>query len=152
MLCVVAVVVVDLVVYFVIDYQNETYWNFIINIPGCQSAKEVKSFQYRCLEDSAIVMAAVGIILSLIFTKDPSIFVRPLAYTRLSFKFVGRFILFIILAAIPLAAFVNPGWSKIDVGVSSLAIILWVCQMMGFMLALVMLLLVGPAVGRCVGV
>jgi hypothetical protein len=97
-------------------------------------------------------MAGVGIIISLIFTKDPSSFVKPLAYTRLSFRFVGRFIMFIILAAIPLAAFVNPGWSKIDVGVSSLAIILWICQMFGFMLALVMLLLVGPIVGRCLGV
>jgi hypothetical protein len=103
------------------------------------------------LEDSAIVMAAVGIILSLIFTRDPSIFVKPLAYTRLSFKFVARFILLIVLAVIPLAAFANPGWSKIDVSVSSLAIILWVCQMIGFMLALVMLLLVGPLVGKCLG-
>lgn len=96
-------------------------------------------------------MAAVGIILSLIFTKDPSIFVKPLSYSRLSLKFVARFILFIILAAIPLAAFVNPGWSKIDVSVSALAIILWVCQMMGFMFALVMLLLVAPLVGKCLG-
>ena len=147
----VIVVAVDLIVYFAIDYQNEPYWSFIQTIEGCQSASLVKSFQYRCLEDSAIIMAAVGIILSLIFTKDASIFVKPLAYTRLSLRFITRFILFIILAAIPLAAFVNPGWSKIDVGVSSLAIILWICQMLGFMLALVMLLLVGPLVGKCLG-
>lgn len=95
-------------------------------------------------------MAAVGIIFSLIFTKDPSIFVLPLGYSRLSLKFLARVIIFIVLAAIPLAAFLNPGWSQINVSVGSLAVILWVCQMLGFLLAMLMLLLVGPLVcKRC---
>lgn len=89
-------------------------------------------------------MAGVGIVFSLILTKDPSIFVRPLAYSRLSLRFVARFIILIVFAAIPLAIFLNPLWAKIDVSVSSLAVILWICQMLGFLLGLIMLVLVAP--------
>lgn len=91
-------------------------------------------------------MVGTGIIFSLFIIKDPSILVRPLAYSRLSFKFIGRLIIFIILAAIPLAAFINPGWTMINVETEVLALILWGCQSVGFFLALVMLVVVAPYV------
>ena len=95
-------------------------------------------------------MAGVGILFSLILMKDPSVLVRPLAYPRRSLKFLAKFLLFLVLAGLPLAAFLNPGWSKIKLPASSLAVVLWVCQMLGFFLALVMLVLVSPQVHqRC---
>lgn len=87
-------------------------------------------------------MAAFGVIFSLFYLPDPSILVRRLAYSRFSVKFVARVIVQIILTAIPLVLFLNPGWSKIDVGTAWLAVILWACQSIGFFLAIIMLVVV----------
>ena len=138
-----------MIVYFVPNYNDQQYWTVILSTSGCSNVKLYKSFEYRGLQDSAIVMVGVGIIFSLMVMKDASILVRPLAYSRLSLRFIGRFIIFIVLAAIPLAAFMNPGWSMIGVDAEWLALILWGCQSMAFFLALVMLVVVAPLVSNC---
>lgn len=94
----------------------------------------------------AIIMAAFGIIFALVFAPDPSIFVRPLEYSRFSLNFLARILIQLISAAIPLAIFANPGWSHINVDTAWLAVILWVCQSLGFFLALIMLVLVSPMI------
>ena len=91
-------------------------------------------------------MAAFGIIIALMYTKNPSIYVRPLAYSRFSPKFIAKLLIQLFLAALPLAAFVNVGWQKIDVDIAWLSIILWICQSLGYFLALIMLTLVGDLV------
>lgn len=87
-------------------------------------------------------MAAFGVVFSLLYLPNPSTLVRPLSYTRLSLKFIARIVVQIICAAIPLAIFLNPGWSKIDVDTTWLAVILWVCQSLGFFFAILMLVLI----------
>lgn len=87
-------------------------------------------------------MAAFGIIFSLLYLPDPSILVRPLSYTRLSLKFIARIVVQVVCAVIPLAIFLNPGWSMIDVDTAWLAVIIWVCQSLGFFFAIIMLILV----------
>lgn len=115
----------------------------------CKNAKMHQSFQYISLQNTAIIMPVFGIIFSLLFSEDPSIFVRPLSYSRISLKFIARLLVYIILGGIPLAAFMNPGWSHIDVDTAWLSVILWGCQSVGFFLTMVMLLLASPIVCSC---
>ena len=96
----------------------------------------------------AIIMAAFGIVVSLMFTKNPSIYVRPLAYSRFSLKFLAKLLIQLFLAVVPLAIFVNPGWQKIDIDIAWLSFILWICQSLGYFFALIMLVLVGEFVGK----
>jgi membrane-anchored glycerophosphoryl diester phosphodiesterase (GDPDase) len=69
---------------------------------------------------------------------------KPLAYTRLSWKFIGRLLLIIVLAAIPAAIFLNPFWADISNDNSVIAVIIWITQSIGFFLAIIMILLVAP--------
>jgi hypothetical protein len=52
----------------------------------------------------------------------------------------------IVHAAVPAAIFLNPGWGKIDIDVSGLASIIWICQNIGFFLVSIALLIVSPIV------
>ena len=142
--------VIDFVVVYVPEYDNDGYWNVIQATEGCENVKLVRSFQYRCLQDMAILQAAVGMLLGLVLVEDRSIFVRKLEYSRCSVKFVLRLVVMIVVAVIPLIAVLVPLVVKIDASVTWTAVILWVCQSVGFFLAILFLVWLSPkAVGRC---
>lgn len=105
---------IELLVTYVPTYNYEATFQFITTTySGCANVKYYKSFQYKCLEDSALLMADFGLIIGLMFMRNPGNLTKPLAYTRLSFKYVGRLLIMIVLAAIPAAIFLNPLWAKI---------------------------------------
>lgn len=57
---------IDLLVYFIPTYDNTQYWQVIQNTSGCSSVLLERSFQYRCLQDMAIMMAGIGLAAGLI--------------------------------------------------------------------------------------
>jgi hypothetical protein len=58
-------------------------------------------------------MAGFGLLIGLTYMQNPQNLAKPLAYSRLSFKYVGKLLLMILLAAIPAAIFLNPLWTRI---------------------------------------
>lgn len=91
-------------------------------------------------------MAGFGLVIGLMYMKNPENLTKPLAYSRLSFKFVGRLLVMILLAAIPAAIFLNPLWTHITNDNSGLSVIIWITQCFGFFFAILTLLLIAPPV------
>lgn len=58
-------------------------------------------------------MCAFGTIIGLSCMKKPFNLAKPLDYSRISFKFLAKFIITIIITIIPLVIFMNPLWNKI---------------------------------------
>ena len=135
---------VDILVAYVPKYNFQDTFNYIVLISGCEKIKEYKSFQYKCFEDSSILMASFGLIVGLTYMKNPENLTKPLAYTRCSGKFAGKLGMMILLAAVPAVIFLNPFWGDIPTANPYLALIIWICQCCGFFLAVLMLLLVSP--------
>lgn len=103
----------ELLLAYVPTYNYDSTFDFIVKINRCNSVKYYKSFQYKCLEDSALLMAGFGLLVGLMFMNNPENLTKPLAYSRLSLKFVARILIMILLAAVPAAVFLNPLWVKI---------------------------------------
>lgn len=53
---------IEIVIALLISYNNTPYITVIDSFKGCDGYKVYKSFQYKCLEDTAIIMAAIGIL------------------------------------------------------------------------------------------
>lgn len=137
-------VAVDFTLTFAPTYNESAYWSVITSTSGCSSAKPYKSFQYKGLQDTALLAVNLGILLSLLLLPNPSTLVRPLSYPRLSLRFGARLLLTLLVPAVPVLAFLNPGWSSIGVDPAWLSVILWTCQTLAFLLALLALMLVAP--------
>ena len=90
---------------------DASYWKVIESTEGCENNKLYKSFQYKCLEDCGLIMAAIGVIIGFSWNSKPHNFARMLAFSRISIKFVARFLLTLIISVIPLAIFLNPLWN-----------------------------------------
>lgn len=73
-----------------------------------------QSFQYKCLQDSSLVMAVFGIIYGLTFLRNQERLMKVVAYPRSNKKYIIRLILSALFAAIPVALFMNPFWKKIN--------------------------------------
>jgi hypothetical protein len=101
---------IEFLIAYLPTYNFQATYDYIITIKGCENTKYYKSFQYRCFEDSSILMAAFGLLFGLIFIKNPSNLIKPLQYSRLSLKFAAKLGIMIFVAAVPAAAFLNPFW------------------------------------------
>ena len=110
-----------------IDYNNTSYIDMINTFNGCDGYHVYESFQYKCLEDSALLMAAIGILFSFNYIKNPTYLALELTYTKCSWKFLGRWLITLVLPAIVAAIFLNPLWTKISVkvSISGMALIIW---------------------------
>ena len=97
-------------------------------------------------------MVNIGILFSLVLMPDPSILVRPLAFSRGSLRFKLRLGSFVVLVAIPVGLLMNPLWWKIDMEVKWLAILLWICQSIAFFMAMVVLIIIAPRFQVCCAV
>lgn len=96
-----------------LNFHNLSYQQVISSIKGCDGWLVYKSFQYKCLEDSALLMAAVGILMAFNFMKNPAHLYLQLDYTRISLKFVAKIIVTLIIPIVTLLIFVNPLWNRI---------------------------------------
>ena len=125
-------------------YMDSQYWAVIQVTDGCENNKLYKSFQYKCLEDCGLIMAAFGVILGFSWNSNPHNFARMLAFSRISLKFVARFFLTIVISVIPLAIFLNPLWNNFDTSATGHSLIIWACQNFGFFFGSFFLVAVVP--------
>ena len=131
-----------------ISYQNTSYQQVISSIKGCDGWLVYKSFQYKCLEDSALLMAAVGILMAFNFMKNPAHLYLQLDYTRISLKFLAKIIVTLIIPVIILLIFVNPLWNKIELSNDSMALMIWGLQVVGFFLSTFSLIYLIPIINN----
>jgi len=96
-------------------------------------------------------MVAFGVLISLLYIQHASDLTRPLAYSRRSWKFCGKLGIMILTVLVPLVIFLNPGWDLIQTDDNNKALIIWICQNLGFLSALIMLLLATPPLCRKAG-
>lgn len=108
-----------------------------------------KSFQYKCLEDSALLMAGVGILFAFNFMKNPSHLYLQLDYTRFSFRFLKKILLTLLIPVIIVAAFLNPLWNKVNLGDDSKALMIWGLQIVGFFFSTFALIYLIPIINNC---
>ena len=132
-------------------FENTNYINVISTFSGCDGYLIYKSFQYKCLEDSALLMAAVGILLAFNFMRNPSHLHLQLDYTRLSLKFLAKIVVTLIVPVAILGIFVNPLWDKIDLTNDGKSLLIWGCQTVGFFLATFSLIYLIPIVNNKFG-
>jgi hypothetical protein len=125
--------------------------NVISSISGCDGFLVYKSFQYKCLEDSALLMAGVGILLAFNFMRNPSHLHLQLDYTRLSCRFVAKIVVTLIVPVIILAIFLNPLWDKITLSNDAKSLVIWGCQVLGFFLATFVLIFIIPIINKKFG-
>ena len=126
---------IQLLLALVPEYPSDSsFWKVIQNISKCRDKKIYESFQYKCLEDCGLIMAAIGVIIGFSYNTKPHNFSRMLSYSRISLKFVARFFLTIVISLIPLAIFLNPLWQDIETSVTGMSLIIWACQNVGFFL------------------
>jgi hypothetical protein len=134
-----------------LTFENTNYINVISTFSGCDGYLIYKSFQYKCLEDSALLMAAVGILLAFNFMRNPSHLHLQLDYTRLSLKFLAKIVVTLIVPVAILGIFVNPLWDKIDLTNDGKSLLIWACQTVGFFLATFSLIYLIPIVNNKFG-
>ena len=134
-----------------VNFENTSYINMISNFSGCDGYLIYKSFQYKCLEDSALLMAALGILLAFNFMRNPSHLHLQLDYTRLSFKFLGKIVVTLIVPVAILAIFLNPLWNKIDLPDEGKSLLIWACQTVGFFMATFSLIYLIPIINNKFG-
>ena len=106
-------IALELFLYLFMSFSNDEYWEVINSIQGCNGALLFKSFQYKCLEDSALIMAAFGLLIGLIWMSRPQYLLKSLNYSRLTFTWIAKLLITILSAGIPVAIFLNPLWLKI---------------------------------------
>lgn len=136
---------IELLVALLPAYINDDeYWAVIESINDCSKSAYYKSFQYKCLEDCGLIMAGFGILMGFSFTHKPFNMAKMLTYTRISLKYLLRFVLTIVISLIPLAIFMNPGWADIKTSTQGKALIIWACQNLGFFFGTFFLVVVVP--------
>lgn len=146
-LCLVAICIffaIELLVALVPEYNTGIYFTIIKNTKGCEGAKEYSSFQYACLMGTAIIMAGFGTIIGLSCMKKPFNLAKPLDYSRISLKFLAKFIITIIITVIPLIIFMNPLWGRIETTDIGKTMIKWAIQNVAFFLATFFIVFVSP--------
>ena len=132
------------------QYNNSDYWDTIITVEGCESSQMYKSFHHKCLQDSALIMAGFGLAIGLLWMDRPSTLLLPLAYSRLSCRWLLRLLILVVCAGVVVLVFVNPFWTMLSLSAGHKAVLVWALQSVGFFAAIVSLLVVGPrACGRC---
>ena len=99
----------------------------------------------------AIMMAGIGLAVGLICMNNHGVLVRQLGYRRFSGKHRVRLLILILLTAIPILAFMNPLWFKIDINITWLAFLLWCIQSLGFFFGLFLLIYAGPLLSKKCG-
>lgn len=137
--------VLSLFIAFVPEYgNNDSYLEHIKTFQKCEGVKVYQSFQYKCLQDSSLVMAAFGAIYGLIFLKNQERLMKVVIYPRSTKKYIIRLILSAIFASIPVAIFMNPFWKKLDLSDENMAIMLFFLQSAGLMAGNFVLVGLGP--------
>lgn len=150
--CIVCVsICIAILLAMLLTFENKNYINVISTFSGCDGYLIYKSFQYKCLEDSALLMAAVGILLAFNFMRNPSHLHLQLDYTRLSLKFLAKIVVTLIIPVAILGIFVNPLWNKIDLSNDGKSFLIWACQTVGFFLATFSLIYLIPIINNKFG-
>ena len=134
-----------------LPFENTSYLNVISSISGCDGYLVYKSFQYKCLEDSALLMAALGILAAFNFMRNPSHLHLQLDYTRISGRFLAKIVVTLIIPVIILGIFVNPLWDKIGLSNDAKSLLIWGCQTAGFFLATFTLIFLIPMINKKFG-
>ncbi len=134
-----------------IPYPNKDYIDVIGSINGCDGFLVYRSFQFKCLEDSALLMAAVGILFAFNMIRNPAHLYLQLDYTRISWRFLGKIIVTLIIPIITLAIFVNPLWNRIDLSDDTKALLIWGLQVVGFFFATFFLIFLIPIINKSFG-
>lgn len=131
-----------------LPFENTSYINVIGTFSGCDGFAIYKSFQYKCLEDSALLMAAVGILLAFNLMRNPSHLHLQLDYTRLSLKFLAKIVVTLIIPVAILGIFANPLWTKLDLSNDGMSLLIWALQTIGFFLATFFLIFIIPIINN----
>lgn len=118
----------------------------ILSFEGCKGAEYYQSFEYKCLQDSSLVMAVFGIIYGLVFLRNQERLMKVIKFKRSSKKYIIRLILSALMAVIPVAIFLNPFWKKIDLPDKDMAIMLYFLQSAGLMSGNFVLVGLGPTI------
>ena len=63
--------IIEILIAYVPTYDYSDTYKYIISLSGCEKVKDYKSFQYKCFEDSSLLMAAFGLIVGLIHMDSP---------------------------------------------------------------------------------
>lgn len=142
---------IEILVAMLMPFENTSYINVIGTFSGCEGFLIYKSFQFKCLEDSALLMAAVGILLAFNYMRNPSYLHLQLDYTRLSLKFLAKIVVTLIIPVVILGIFVNPLWDKIDLSNDAKSLLIWACQTAGFFLATFFLIYIIPVINNRFG-
>ena len=101
---------ISVLISIVLHYSNTSYINVINSIKGCDGYHIFKSFQFKCMEDSAIVMVSIGIVCAFNLMHQPGYLVQKLQYSRLSSKYMLKFIVTLLIPLSIVAIFLNPLW------------------------------------------
>lgn len=119
-------IVLSMSVAFLPEYDNNAdYMKQIHTFSGCENVEYYQSFQYKCLQDSALVLAVFAIFYGLVFLKNQERLMKVIRFKRNSKKYIIRLILSALMAAVPVAIFMNPLWKKIDLSDRNMAIMLF---------------------------
>jgi hypothetical protein len=63
---------IEVLLTYLPSYDYESTFLFITTTySGCSNVKYYKSFQYKCFEDSSLLMAAFGLVFGLMFMEGP---------------------------------------------------------------------------------
>ena len=82
--------------------------------PGCSSFRYETSFFMRCFQDQSIAFGIPAFLLSLSITHNGFTLLKKLSYPKCSLKFLMYMVTTLVIAAVPLAIFLNPLWKKIN--------------------------------------
>ncbi len=63
--------IIEILITYIPSYDFSDTYSYIVLISGCEKVKEYKSFQYKCFEDSALLTAAYGLIIGLLYMEHP---------------------------------------------------------------------------------
>ena len=147
--CIVCVsICTEILIAMLLPFENTSYINVIGTFSGCDGFVIYKSFQYKCLEDSALLMAAVGILLAFNLMRNPSHLHLQLDYTRLSLKFLAKIVVTLIIPVAILGIFANPLWNKLDLSNDGMSLLIWALQTIGFFLATFFLIFIIPIINN----
>lgn len=96
-------------------------------------------------------MAGFGTLLGLNYIRHPTNLTKMLHYSRMSLKFIGKFILTLIITLIPLVVFMNPLWNKIQTDTLGKALIKWACQNVALFMGTFFIVYVAPEIAHKCG-
>ena len=134
----------SIVLFAAIPHEDDPYWQTIQHTDGCGKAKLHKSFQYKCLQDSSLLMVASGLLVGLIWTPRPDHLLRPLAYSHRSLTWARKILLMIVAAGVPVLTFMLPLFFDLSLAPLARAIGAWLLQGCAFFLGTFSLLTLAP--------